>query len=72
MPNDAIVDRIKYSVKGTGNAKKVLANVKEDRLKEEARRKQKATNAAAKPVPKKSPQPPKATKTSPRGFKKDL
>jgi hypothetical protein len=54
------VDRIKYSIGGSNNAKKVIANVKEDRLKEAARRNQKVSNSggtAQKTTPKKAAMP---------------
>lgn len=41
VPKEAIIDRIKYAAKGEANAKKIMEQVQEDRLKADARAKQK-------------------------------
>jgi hypothetical protein len=70
VPNDAIIDRIKGTVGGLGNAKKTLDSVKEEKLKEDARKKQKqSSQTKSKPPPSKS-----SGKAAPkgRGFKREL
>ena len=45
VPKEAIIDRIKYSAKGVNNAKKIVDNVSEDKMKEAARNKQRKAQA---------------------------
>jgi len=52
VPKEAIVDRIKYAAKGSVNAKKIIDHVSEEKMKADARAKQKRQQS--KPSPQKA------------------